>query len=297
MPRDSIPFGLLFNSDSAERTLTGTPIATVTTAVILTYTVTDSATPTPATIALDFMMTVTKRLQTDFSFASTKVIKTIDDSSFTETATGGFDFSMVTYESSDTEVATVNTDSGEVTILTIGATTITATLAANDDYNEATAIYILTVTPIAPTFDDSANIPDQVYTVGQDVSLELPVATGGITPLKYTLERPTGDIPSGLTFNEDERPPTLTGVPNEVATVVTLTYTVTESATPAAIATLTFTVTVNKGEQTDFGFDIAILSKMIGNGPEPFTEIATGGSGSGAVTYESSDTTVATVDT
>ena len=93
MPRDSIPFGLLFNSDSAERTLTGTPTATVTTAVILTYTVTDSATPTPATIALDFMMTVTKRLQTDFSFASTKVIKTIDDSSFTETATGGSGFS------------------------------------------------------------------------------------------------------------------------------------------------------------------------------------------------------------
>ena len=133
---------------------------------------------------------MTKRLQTDFSFASTKVIKTIDDSSFTETATGGFDFSMVTYESSDTEVATVNADSGEVTILTIGDTTITATLAANDDYNEATAIYILTVTPAAPTFDDSANIPDQVYTVGQDVSLDdLPVATGGITPLTYTLER------------------------------------------------------------------------------------------------------------
>ena len=197
MPRDSIPFGLLFNSDSAERTLTGTPTATVTTAVILTYTVTDSATPTPATIALDFMMTVTKRLQTDFSFASTKVTKTIDDSSFTETATGGFDFSMVTYESSDTEVATVDTDSGEVTILTIGSTTITATLAANDDYNEATAIYILTVTPAAPTFDDSANIPDQVYTVGQDVSLELPVATGGITPLKYTLEL-RDSIPSGL---------------------------------------------------------------------------------------------------
>ena len=140
---------------------------------------------------------------------------------------------MVTYESSDTEVATVNADSGEVTILAIGATTITATIAANDDYNEATAIYILTVTSIVPIFDDSANIPDQVYTVGQDVLLDLPEATGGTTPLNYTLE-PRDSIPSSLTFNEDERPPTLTGVPNKVAAAVTLTYTVADSATPTS---------------------------------------------------------------
>lgn len=51
----------------------------------------------------------------------------------------------VTYSSSDTNVATVNETSGEVTLVAAGSTTITATFAGNDTYNGNSASYTLTV--------------------------------------------------------------------------------------------------------------------------------------------------------
>ena len=53
----------------------------------------------------------------------------------------------VTYTSSKTEVATVDANTGVVTILSTGETTITATAVEDDTYQEASASYTLTVTP------------------------------------------------------------------------------------------------------------------------------------------------------
>ena len=52
----------------------------------------------------------------------------------------------VTYTSSNTAVATVDANTGEVTILSTGETTITATAVEDDTYQEASASYTLTVT-------------------------------------------------------------------------------------------------------------------------------------------------------
>lgn len=52
----------------------------------------------------------------------------------------------VTYSSSDTEVATVNAETGEVTLGSkVGTTTITASFAGNGEYSAASASYTLTV--------------------------------------------------------------------------------------------------------------------------------------------------------
>ena len=51
----------------------------------------------------------------------------------------------VTYSSSNTNVATVDASTGEVTLVAAGSTTITATFAGNDDYSGGTASYTLTV--------------------------------------------------------------------------------------------------------------------------------------------------------
>ncbi len=51
----------------------------------------------------------------------------------------------ITYSSSDTDVATVDATTGAVTLLAVGTTTITATFAGNENYNEGTASYKLTV--------------------------------------------------------------------------------------------------------------------------------------------------------
>lgn len=51
----------------------------------------------------------------------------------------------VTYASSNTDVATVDTSTGAVTLVAKGKTTITATFAGNDYYNSGSASYTLTV--------------------------------------------------------------------------------------------------------------------------------------------------------
>ncbi|MBR1594226.1 MAG: endonuclease [Alloprevotella sp.] len=51
----------------------------------------------------------------------------------------------VSYSSSNTDVATVDESTGEVTLVAAGTTTITATFAGNDGYNGSSASYTLTV--------------------------------------------------------------------------------------------------------------------------------------------------------
>ena len=51
----------------------------------------------------------------------------------------------VVYSSSDTNVATVNSSTGSVTIRSKGTTTITASFVGNDYYNSSSASYVLTV--------------------------------------------------------------------------------------------------------------------------------------------------------
>ena len=143
----ALPTWLTFNSDN--RMLTGVPPAPAT-AVTLTYTVTDSATP-PATVILDFPVTVNKgdpaSLGFGFGIATVRKIIEEDSSTFTVTVTDdGPGSGAITYTSSDTTVATVDINSGLVTIKAIGRTVITATKEGDDNYNQATATYILRVT-------------------------------------------------------------------------------------------------------------------------------------------------------
>ena len=50
------------------------------------------------------------------------------------------------YSSSDTAVATVNEDTGVVTLVSAGETVITAAFAGDDEYNAGSDSYTLTVT-------------------------------------------------------------------------------------------------------------------------------------------------------
>jgi len=82
------------------------------------------------------------------AFPSENVYKDKDASSFTKTATakvGDDDTEQtITYTSSNTDVATVNSSTGEITMKgVVGSTTITATAEADEDYCEGTATYTL----------------------------------------------------------------------------------------------------------------------------------------------------------
>ena len=78
-------------------------------------------------------------------FESSTVTKTYGDAAFTNAATGPADGGAITYSSDNTDVATVDENTGEVTILKVGQANIVATAAATADYEEGTATYTLTV--------------------------------------------------------------------------------------------------------------------------------------------------------
>lgn len=93
------------------------------------------------------------------------------------TATVGEDFTeptltttpsglTVTYSSSNTDVATVNSSTGEVTLVAAGTTTITASFAGNDSYNAGSASYTLTVNAATNTPGTQSN----PYTVAQAIA-------------------------------------------------------------------------------------------------------------------------------
>ena len=90
-------------------------------------------------------MTISKKAG-EISYATASVNKTFGDANFTNELTKTGD-GTVTYASSDTKVATVNSSTGEVTITGAGETTITATATDGTNYTYATptAEYALTV--------------------------------------------------------------------------------------------------------------------------------------------------------
>lgn len=112
------------------------------------------------------------------SFASTTITKTNGDDNFTNSLNKGGSNGAVTYSSSSTDVATVNTTSGEVTIKGVGTTIITATVAEDGTYCEGSAQYTLKVT--GRTFDIIWMNGDKVHTTTTYIegeTLTLPTST------------------------------------------------------------------------------------------------------------------------
>ena len=173
-----------------------------------------------------------------------------------------------------------------VALTLLGIASLSLSACSTDDNEDG---------PSALAFDTSTTpAPDSVYAYTIDTAiptLTLPPATGGTTPLTYTLT-PAASIPAGLTFNPTAR--TLSGTPTAATAATTLTYTVTDSADPPITISLTFSVSINKREQANFSFATATITKLVDDAA--FTPVPTGGSGDGAITYQSSNTAVATVD-
>ena len=111
-----------------------------------------------------------KLAQDGFKFENGRVTRTYGDPDFTLAAAGAAAGSIVTYESSDQTVATVDAN-GKVTILKAGGTVITAMAAETAAYEQATATYTLTVekkTVTVKAKDQTAYVGDKVPALGAD---------------------------------------------------------------------------------------------------------------------------------
>ncbi|MEI8272367.1 MAG: hypothetical protein WCG08_07065 [Paludibacter sp.] len=152
------------------------------------------------------------------AFSSPSTSKIIGDVNFTQTPTT-LSTGVITYSSSATSVATVNTNSGEVTIAGIGSTTITATQATVNPYCGSTAAYTLNVTA-APTLTvTDVTAPVLVSTDGSQVSQTINVSAVNLTnDLGLALTGPNANL---FTLSQYSVTQTAGSVPN---TAITITY-------------------------------------------------------------------------
>ncbi len=142
------------------------------------------------TAEAEITITIEKAAQ-DISYDETHVTKYTYDEDFinelTKTLVYPADGSGITYSSTSTDVATVDETTGEVAIHGIGTATITATAAGTDNYNEATASYVLVVNEDTVDWEINVNnratkwdeekqewVDDLAYN-GQDLEIEMVV--------------------------------------------------------------------------------------------------------------------------
>ena len=92
-----------------------------------------------------YLYTANKPKQSQKISFSEQSVSAVFGNEFTAPTLSGVKTS-VTFASSDESVATVNATTGEVTLVGLGETVITATAEENDEYNKGTASYTLKVT-------------------------------------------------------------------------------------------------------------------------------------------------------
>ena len=90
------------------------------------------------------IMEILENVQPTLSFSDPLVSATYGDAAFTKMPSGGADGATITYQSSDTDIVTVNSSSGEVTVVKPGLATITAA-AHKDGFGDVTATYAVQV--------------------------------------------------------------------------------------------------------------------------------------------------------
>lgn len=168
-------------------------------------------------------------------YTSVKNIPTLDVSGVKTT---------VSYTSSDATVATVS-ESGEITPLKAGTTTITAIAAASAEYREAKASFVLTVTDSSPYLSATAS-KTSIAAAGETVTITVDTNVDGWTAASnnaaFVVGTPssnTVDVVVSENPDASERTATITVKAGTLSETVTLT----QKAAGAAAKQYTLTIT------------------------------------------------------
>ncbi len=120
-----------------------------------------------------YRINVVNKADPDLTFAQSEVFKQPNDGNFTLSATQQNQnlgtLGTISYTSSNRSVATVNSATGEVTLVGEGSTVITATSASTATYAQGNANYTLYVTNGLVVFTTSAIANNDVVTVAGNV--------------------------------------------------------------------------------------------------------------------------------
>ena len=239
-----------------------------------TYTVFYQVTkPNYTTVAGSQTVTISKAAGT-ISYETTTVTKIINtDVSFTNELTNTGD-GTVAY-SIEGNAATINEATGEVTIAEIGEATITATVTDGTNYTYATKTATYTLSVVS----DAMEVTSAGYTGAYDGkahSITVTVTSPEGATVKYGKTQGTYDLDANPTYTDAGR--------------YIVYYQVTKTGYLPVTGSEVISITPGTGS---ISFAEATVSKTVGD--EPFTNALTN-TGDAAVTYESSDTNVATVD-
>ena len=113
--------------------------------VVISTNITEKNTPISSAVVTYQSSSAPMKKDPALSFSETTASGVVGEAFVAPTLTKATTAAVV-YTSSDEAVATVNAETGEVTLLAAGATKITATAAENDEYNGGSASYTLIVT-------------------------------------------------------------------------------------------------------------------------------------------------------
>lgn len=113
--------------------------------VVISTSITEKNTPISSAVVTYQSSSAPMKKDPALSFSETTASGVVGEAFVAPTLTKATTAAVV-YTSSDEAVATVNAETGEVTLLAAGETKITATAAENDEYNGGSASYTLTVT-------------------------------------------------------------------------------------------------------------------------------------------------------
>lgn len=167
----------------------------------------------------------------NLSFANATINKTMGDAKFTIAASSLNATTAITYESDNTNAATVNDNTGEVTIVGVGAAKIKATQAAGShesvDYCAANVEYTLNVATNLPTITVTEVLPTFSANVGASNQKTLAVTSANLT----------ADIALTITGDNAAMFAVTSTLPAEGGTA-TITYSPTEPGTHTATLAL-----------------------------------------------------------
>ena len=242
----------------------------------------------------EYTLTINKADQTNFAFEKQNpgAITYKPGLTFENKATGNQGTGKITYEiTSGNDVASIDSATGTLTILKAGDVTVKATRAADDKYNEATAEYTLTI-----------NKADQTHFAFENPN------PGAIT---YDPKNNTFSNKASSDQGADNVTYTITSG-NDVASIDSATGTLTilkaGTVTVKAIragddcynasAEISYTLKINKADQTGFEFEQYDNDtyKITYNTGMSFKNAASGGQGTGNITYSLLPSDIVSID-
>ena len=150
-----------------------------------------------------------EQAEQELSFAEPELTRNYIDKTCTNMLTQTKGDGTVTYDSNNTAVATVDKDTGEVTLVGAGTATITATATATTNYKEGSTSYTLTVDKALIHLDGAPTARDKVYDGTTDADITVSFADENNNPVY--LQRGTDYTVTG-TFRSPNASASLQGV-------------------------------------------------------------------------------------